>query len=168
MIALDTSILAYAINRYVPAHARAVRVVEELANGELPWALPWCVVHEFLRFSTHPHAAARALKPSHAWNFMGQLVASPSARLLAPTPSHAAALVEVLGSLAAEGLGCAGVELATVLREHGVRELLSADPGMRRFPFLLVRDPLRGEPWAPGAPPVRRYRVLTPRPARGR
>jgi hypothetical protein len=53
------------------------------------------------------------------------------------------------------------------LREHGVRELLSTDPGMRRWRFLDVRDPLRGEPWSPGARPARRYRTLTRRKASG-
>ena len=56
---------------------------------------------------------------------------------------------------------------AALLREHGVRELLSTDPGMRRWRFLDVRDPLKGEPWSPGAPPARRYRTLTRRKASG-
>ncbi len=43
MQALDTSLLAYAVNRHAPEHARAARVVETLANGALPWALPWPV-----------------------------------------------------------------------------------------------------------------------------
>ena len=46
-----------------------------------------------------------------------------------------------------------------------MRELLSTDPGMRRWRFLDVRDPLRGEPWSPGARPARRYRTLTRRKA---
>ena len=69
MIALDTSVLAYAVNRFAPEHARAAQTVEELANGDQPWALPWTVVHEFLRLVTHPHAAARALRPSDAWAY---------------------------------------------------------------------------------------------------
>jgi predicted nucleic acid-binding protein len=160
MIAVDTTILAYAVNRYAPDHPRAARVVEELVNGDLPWALPWSVVHDFLRFVTHPHVAARPLRPSDAWAFIGQLIASPSGRTLGPTERHGQALVEVMGMIPAEGPLPAGLETVITLREHGIRELLSADRGMRSFPFLVVRDPLRGEPWTPSSPPLRRYRSL--------
>jgi predicted nucleic acid-binding protein len=165
MIALDTSVLAFAVNRFAPEHARAAQVVDELANGDVPWNVPWSVMHEFLRLVTHPHAAARALRSSDAWAFAGELIASPSVRLLSPTARHALVLVEVLGmSGQASGLPL-GLETAVLLREHGIRELLSCDRGMRRYPFLSVRNPVHGEPWTPGERPVRRYRVLRARKA---
>jgi uncharacterized protein len=160
MIAVDTSILAFAVNRHAPEHPRAARVIEELVNGDFPWALPWPVLHEFLRFVTHPHVAPRPLKPSDAWGFVGQLLASPSARTLGPTERHGQTLVEVIGMTGVDGGLPAGLETAILMREHGIRELLSTDRGMRRFPFLTVRDPLRGESWSPQTPPLRRYRTL--------
>lgn len=164
MIALDTSLLAWAVNRRTPEHARATGVVESLVNGDVPWALPWPAVHEFLAAVTHPHAVARPLRPSDAWAFVGEVLSSPTVHLLGPTERHGAALVEVLGAVdVAHGVP-AGFEIAVLLREHGVRELLTGDRGMRRFPFLVVRDPVRGEPWTPGEPPRRRYRMLRARP----
>jgi len=53
-------------------------------------------------------------------------------------------LREVAAMVAAEGGLPPRIETAALLREHGVRELLSLDPGMRRYPFLAVTDPLRG------------------------
>jgi predicted nucleic acid-binding protein len=118
------------------------------------------VAYEFLGVVTHSHAVARVLSPLDALGFLDELLAAPGARLLAPGPRHAAVLRETLDLAgAAPGLP-PGLETAAILREHGVRELLSADRGMRRFPFLDVRDPLRGEEWTPDAPPARRYRVL--------
>jgi len=167
VIAVDAGVLACAVNRYAPEHARAVRVVETLAHGEWPWALPWPAAHDFVRLVTHPHAVARPLAPRDAWGFLETLLASPAARALGAGPRHAAAAAEVLALLPA-GTGLpAGFELAAVLREHGVRTLLSADAGMRAFAFLEVRDPLRGAPWSPGEAPARRYRRLAPRPPRG-
>ena len=166
MRALDTSLLAFAVNRHAPQHARAASVVETLANGEAPWALPWPVVHEFLRLVTHRHAVARTLSPADAWAFVGALLASRSVHLIGPGEAHAAALAEVLASLPPGAGVPAGIETAAVLREHGVRELLSADAGMRRFAFHSVRDPAHGQPWTPGEAPARRYRVLKPAPAR--
>jgi predicted nucleic acid-binding protein len=164
MRAVDTSLLAYAMNRYAPEHARAVAVIDALANGDQPWALPWPAVHELLARVTHPHAVARALRPTDAWGFVEELAASPSVRLLAAGPGHAAVTAEVMETLRGEpGPLPSGFELAVVLREHGVRELLSSDPGMRRFRFLDVRDPVHGELWTPDERPVRRYRVLSRR-----
>ena len=167
MRALDTSLLAYAANRHAPEHARATRVVETLANGEAPWALPWSVVHEFLRLVTHAHAVARALAPADAWGFIEALLASHSLRLLGPTEAHATTLAEVLASLPPGSGVPPGLETAVLLREHGVRELLSADRGMRRYAFLSVRDPVHGEAWSPSERPARRYRVLKARAVKG-
>jgi predicted nucleic acid-binding protein len=166
MRALDTSLLAYAANRHAPEHARATEVVETLANGETPWALPWPVVHEFLHLVTHPHAVARALAPADAWAFVEALLTSHSVRVLAPTEAHAGALAELLAALPADAAVPHGLEVAVVLREHGVRELLSADRGMRGFAFLSVRDPVHGAAWSPAERPARRYRVLRPPAAR--
>ena len=162
MIALDTSILAYAANRFAPQHVRAARVVEDLTNGDAPWALPWTVVHEFLHLVTHPHAVARPLRPSDAWAFVGQIAATAPVRMLGPTERHDSALVEVLAMAPTAGGMAAGFETAVILREHGIRELLTTDRAMERFPFLAVRNPLLAE-WTPVTPPTRRYRMLRPR-----
>ena len=46
MLAVDVSVLAPALNRWSPDHARAAGLLEDLVNGERPWALPWPVVHD--------------------------------------------------------------------------------------------------------------------------
>ena len=166
MIAVDTGLLAFAVNRFAPEHARASELLEALANGDTPWAIPWSVVHEFLPLVTHRHAVARALGADDAWAFIDALAASPSLRFLAPGPGHAAACAELLALRdpeAGPGLD-PSFATAAILREHGVRELLSTDREMRRWRFLDVRDPLHGEPWSPAARPGRRYRTLS-RPA---
>jgi toxin-antitoxin system PIN domain toxin len=160
MIALDVSVLAYAINRFAPEHARASRLVEELIQGERPWALPWPAVHEFLRLVTHPDAVARPLGSSEAVQFVERVLEAPSVMVLGPTVGHARALAEVLDTVPTAGGLPTGLEVAATLHEHGLRELLSADRGMRRYPFLTVIDPVHGEPWSPGARPARRYRML--------
>jgi len=167
MIAVDVSLLAYAVNRYAPEHRRAADVLEDLVNGDVPWALPWPAIHEFMRLVTHPYFVARPLRAGDAWTFVEELFQSPGLRLLGPTERHVPVLGEVLRFMADAPDLPAGIETAVVLREHGVRELLSSDRGMRRFRFLDVRDPVHGELWSPHAPPGRRNRRLTtPRPAR--
>jgi len=161
MRAVDTGILLCAVHRFAPEHARAAAVVESLASGERPWALPVTVVHEFLELATHPHVAARSLRPEHALGFLEPLLDSPSARLLLPTAGHVGTVRDVLGLLGPLKELPLGFETAVLLREHDVRELLSADPAMHRYSFIAVRDPLRGAPWTPDELPSRRYRRLS-------
>jgi hypothetical protein len=102
------------------------------------------------------------LGPDEAWGFVQALASSPVARMLGPTERHAEACQEVLAlrDPAVRGGLDPSFATAVILREHGVRELLSTDPGMKRWRFLDVRDPMK-EPWSPGTPPARRYRTLT-------
>lgn len=162
MIAVDASLLVHAVNRGGPGHGRAAAVLEGLVNGETAWVLPWPAVDDFLAFVTHPHRVARVLTARHAWAFAAEVGSSPSVRWLAPGERHGAALAEVLELAAITGPPPPGFALAVVLREHGVRELLTTDRGMRRFPFLDLVDPIHGEPWTPNTPPIRRYRRLAP------
>jgi predicted nucleic acid-binding protein len=157
MIAVDTGVLALALNRWAPEHARASHRLEALAHGDEPWAMAWPAVHRLLSHVTDRHAVARALSPADASAFVDALLASPSLQMLGPTPRHAQVLREVLESFGTRSLP-RGFETATILREHGVRELLSRDPAMKRFGFLVVLDSF-AEPAAEGAP--RRYRRLS-------
>lgn len=160
MIAIDATVLAYAVNRYAPQHARAAAVVDGLVNGDRPWALPWPAAHRFLRLVTHAHAVARPLRPQDAVAYLDGVCSSASLTLLAATDRHGVALRE----LATDGRPGhrlpSGLEVACVLREHGVRELLSTDRTLRRFAFLDVVDPLRDPGWEPARAPARRYRRL--------
>src|SRR5207247_1481169 len=99
VIAVDTGILALALNRWAPEHARASRLVEGLANGEAPWAVTWPALHELVGRVTHRHDVARPLAPRDACGFVEELLASPSLRPLGPTARHAAVLRDVLESL---------------------------------------------------------------------
>lgn len=164
MIGLDTSVLACAANRFAPEHARASRVLEDLANGDRPWALPWPAVHEFLRLVTHPHAVVRPMRAADVADLLGRLLESPALRMLAPTGRHARVIAELLEVLDPDAGLPPGFETAVLLREHGVREVLSADRSLEHFGFLTVIDPLHGPTWSPSQPPRSRYRRLRVRP----
>jgi toxin-antitoxin system PIN domain toxin len=165
--AIDTGVLLCAVNRYAPEHARAAAVVEGLASGDRPWALPITVVHEFLRLVTHRHVAVRSLRPEHALGFLEPILRAPSARVLQPDAGHLTALREVLALLGPVAELPPGFDTAVLLREHDVRELLTSDSGMRRYRFLAIRDPLHGAPWTADEPRSRRYRRLSRRSAAG-
>jgi predicted nucleic acid-binding protein len=52
MIAVDTNVLVYAHREDSQWHPQAYARIIELAEGRVPWAIPWPCVHEFLAIST--------------------------------------------------------------------------------------------------------------------
>jgi hypothetical protein len=145
VIALDTNILVYAHREDSPFHKTAFRRVAELAEGPAVWAIPWPCLHEFLAIVTHPRIyapptpLARALDQVEAW------LESPTVALLA----ESAAYWQILGSLLASGRVAGArvhdARVAALCRQHGVRELWSADRDFNRFAGLAVVNPLVGD-----------------------
>ena len=54
MIAVDTNLLVYAHREDSPWHAASAEWLVSVAEGPVPWAIPWPCIHEFLAIVTHP------------------------------------------------------------------------------------------------------------------
>jgi uncharacterized protein len=145
LIALDTNILVYAHREDSPFHAAAFRRVAELAEGPAVWAIPWPCVHEFLAIVTHariyapPTPLARALDQVDAW------LESPTLRLLTESPTHWPTLRAIVAGGRITGPQIHDARVAALCRQHGVRELWSADRDFSRFAGLAVVNPLAGD-----------------------
>lgn len=141
MLAVDTNVLVYARREETRWHAEARALLEALANGERPWAIPWPCVYEFLRVVTHPRVFDPPTPMEHALEDVISLLESPSLVLLGEGPAHASHLErmvragQVLGNLVHDA------HIAALAIEHGVREFLTADRDFARFPGLRVRNP---------------------------
>jgi toxin-antitoxin system PIN domain toxin len=142
LIGVDTNILVYAHREDSPFHIAAVRRVAELAEGRASWAIPWPCLHEFLAIVTHPRiyappsSLARALAQVEAW------LESPSLTLLAESAAHWTTLSSLLVDGRVAGPQVHDARVAALCREHGVRELWSADRDFSRFAGLFVVNPL--------------------------
>ena len=142
MIAVDTNILVYAHREDSPFHEAAFRRVAELAEGPATWGIPWPCLHEFLAIVTHPRIYAppsplgRALDQVDAW------LESPSLALLAESPAHWPTLRALLAGGRVAGAQVHDARVAALCRQHGVRELWSADRDFSRFAGLAVANPL--------------------------
>jgi len=145
MIALDTNILVYAHREDSPFHDTAFQRVAELAEGPAIWAIPWPCVHEFLAIVTHPRIyalptpLARALDQVYAW------LESPTLALLAESAAHWPTLRALVASGRVAGPRVHDARVAALCRQHGVRELWSADRDFSRFAGLAVVNPLVGD-----------------------
>jgi hypothetical protein len=144
VIAVDTNVLVYAHREEAPFHEAARSRLQELAEGNAPWAIPWPCLHEFLAIVTHPRIfspptpAARALDQVDAW------LESPTLVLLAEAETHWQQLRAMLEAGRVSGPQVHDARIAALCLEHRVRELWSADRDFGRYPALTVVNPLVG------------------------
>jgi uncharacterized protein len=145
MIAVDTNILVYAHREDSPFHEAAFQRVAQLAEGPAVWAIPWPCLHEFLAIVTHPRIyipptpLAGALDQVDAW------LESPALVLLTESPAHWPTLRALLATGRVSGPLVHDARVAALCRQHGVRELWSADRDFSRFAGLAVVNPLIGD-----------------------
>jgi hypothetical protein len=142
VIALDTNILVYAHREDSPFHAPALKAVVELAEGASVWAIPWPCVHEFLAIVTHPRIYAPPTPLAQALDQIDAWVESPTLRLLAETAAHWTTLRPLLAQGHVNGEQVHDARVAALCRQHGVRELWSADRDFGRYPGLNAVNPL--------------------------
>jgi len=141
LIALDTNILVYARRTEAPYHEPALELLNELAQGDAPWALPWPCVYEFLRIVTHPRVFDPPTDIDAALEDLASLLESPSLFLLGQGPAHREHLRRSVTAGRTAGNLVHDAHIAALCLEHGVRELLTADRDMARFTGLQVRSP---------------------------
>jgi toxin-antitoxin system PIN domain toxin len=145
VIGVDTNILVYAHREDSPFHEAASRRVAELAEGLAAWAIPWPCLHEFIAIVTHPRIYVpptplpRALAQVDAW------LESPTLALLTESTEHWPTLRAMLTGGRIAGPQVHDARVAALCRQHGVRELWSADRDFSRFAGLAVVNPLVGE-----------------------
>jgi toxin-antitoxin system PIN domain toxin len=145
VIAVDTNILVCAHREDSPFHEAAFRRIAELAEGPATWAIPWPCLHEFLAIVTHPRIyapptpLARALDQVDAW------LESPTLALLAESAAHWPTLRTLLAGGHVAGAQVHDGRVAALCRQHGVRELWSADRDFSRFAGLVLVNPLVGD-----------------------
>jgi toxin-antitoxin system PIN domain toxin len=142
LIAVDTNILVYAHREDVPFHELAHQRISQLAEGGAAWAIPWPCVHEFLAIVTHPRIynpptpIALALDQIDAW------LESPTLVLLSESEQHWSELRPLVTAGSVTGPRVHDARIAALCRQHGVRELWSADRDFSRFGGLTVMNPV--------------------------
>jgi toxin-antitoxin system PIN domain toxin len=149
VIGVDTNILVYAHREDSPFHETALQRVAELAEGVAAWAIPWPCLHEFLAIVTHPRIYAPATPLAQALDQVDAWLESPTLVLLTESVTHWSVLRTLLTDGRVAGAQIHDARVAALCRQHGVRELWSADRDFSRFAGLAVVNPLLG-----GSPPA--------------
>jgi toxin-antitoxin system PIN domain toxin len=142
VIAVDTNILVYAHREDSPWHAPAQERLSEVAEGAGAWGIPWPCLHEFLAIVTHPRIYDPPTPLAVAADQVAAWLESPTLMVLSEGPDYWATLRPLLEAGLVAGPQVHDARVAALCRQHGVRELWSADRDFGRFPDLVVRNPL--------------------------
>lgn len=141
MRALDTNVLVHAEIVTSPFRAVARKLLQGLAEGPAPWAIPWPCIYEFLRVITHPRVYHPPMPVATAMTDVRAILGSPSLVLLGETPRHADVMAEVIDASSATGNLVHDAHIAALCIEHGVAELITGDRDFARFPQVRTFNP---------------------------
>ena len=141
MQAVDTNILIHAEVEAGKRHDAALKILQGLAEGALPWAIPWPCIYDFLRVATHPRVFNPPVPLKIALEDLRKMLASPSLFLLAETARHARVLDQVLSQAGATGNLIHDAHIVALCLEHGVSEIITGDRDFTRFAGLKIINP---------------------------
>lgn len=144
MIAVDSNLLVYAHREDSLWHDAAYAQVVQLAEGQVPWAIPWPCIHEFLAIATHARIYAPPTPLEVAVDQVEAWIESPSLVLLCESESYWQELRGILITGRVSGPLVHDARVAALCRQHGVSELWTVDRDFGRFPGLKIRNPLVG------------------------
>jgi toxin-antitoxin system PIN domain toxin len=142
---IDANILLYASDESSPWHKPAKAFLESRASDPDILCLTWPVLMAYQRIATHPAIFAHPLPPDVAWENVCSLLALPRTRVVVESDDFPADYRQATAAVTATGNLVPDAHLATILREHGVRRIYTADTDLRRFDFLEVVNPLRAK-----------------------
>ena len=144
MLVIDTNVLVHAANVQSELHRPCRVLVESIRERTSPWYLTWGICYEFMRICTHPRVLARPWSAAASRDFLEKILDEPSAGLLLPTEMHLSILANIFSEIPRlSGNILHDVHTATLMREHGIKEIYTLDADFHRFPFLTVIDPTR-------------------------
>jgi uncharacterized protein len=143
MFVVDTNVLVYAADLDSPFHGRCRGALESWRRQPDAWYLTWNILYEFLRVTSHPRVMRNPWSGHDAWTFVAALLESPGLDVLVPTDRHPAVASQVFAEVPhLAGNLVHDAHTAILMREHGIRRIVTRDTDFHRFPFLEIVDPL--------------------------
>ncbi len=144
MQAVDTNVLIYAEISSSTHHIQARKILKGLAEGAVPWAIPWPCIYEFIRVVTHPRVFHPPTPIDIVLKDLQGLLDSPSVMLLAETDRHISVLRNVVHRSGATGNLVHDAHIVALCIEHGVAEIITGDRDFSRFSGLRIINPFAG------------------------
>jgi uncharacterized protein len=138
---VDVNVLLYASDQSSPLQAKALELIQRLAEGPDVFYLFWPVAMAYLRMATHAAIFPNPLSVTDATANLEQLLALPHCR----TPGEGDGFWRVYqgttSGMVVRGNLVPDAHLVSLLRENGVDTIWSHDRDFRKFGGIRVRDP---------------------------
>ena len=139
---IDANILIYASDESSHQHEKACAFLQKCATNPDLLCLTWHTLFAYQRIATHPGIFAKPLSPDLALSNIKGLLALPRVRVIGEEANFLQDYVTATTGLHARGNLVPDAHLATILRQHGVKRIYTADTDFRKFDFLGVVNPL--------------------------
>lgn len=139
---IDANILLYASDNSSPFCSRAKKFLASRADDSDLLCLTWPTLMAYLRITTHPAIFAAPLTPADAWQNIGSLLNLPRCRVITEEDSFPLDYAAVTQGIIVRGNLVPDAHVATILRQHGVSRIYTADTDFLKFRFLVVINPL--------------------------
>jgi toxin-antitoxin system PIN domain toxin len=155
-VTIDANVLLYASDERSPRHAAAVGLLRDLARGPDLVYVFWPVAMAYLRISTHPSVFERPLDPVTARANLGDLLGRAHVRCPGERDGFWELYQDTVDPDVVRGNLVVDAHIATLMRQHGVATIWTADRDFRRFPGITARDPyaMRDRDVTPVTPPT--------------
>lgn len=140
-VTVDANVLLYASDEGSPRHAGAARLLTTLARGPDLVYVFWPVAMAYLRISTHPSVFGRPLDPATARTNLDGLLGRPHVRCPGECDGFWDLYQSTVDLDVVRGNLVTDAYIATLMRQHGVATIWTADRDFRRFPGITARDP---------------------------
>jgi hypothetical protein len=135
MLMPDVNVLVYAHREDTDAHVPNASWLSAAATGDQPFAVSELVVSGFLRVVTNRRIFRDPSPISTALEFLDQLLARPTCRLVRPGPRHLYLFLDLCRDLNLQGGLVADAYHAALALEHGCTWVTN-DTDFARFPGL--------------------------------
>lgn len=139
---IDANLLLYAANMDAGEHALAIRFLRDRAKDPDLLCMTWPALFAFQRIATHPAIFRAPLSPKQAWENILKLLALPRCQVIPEQDGFAEVYSAATAGLHVRGNLVPDAHIATILLQHGVRRIYTADSDFRKFNFLEVINPL--------------------------
>jgi len=133
MVGIDSNILIYAHHREAAEFPVASILLRNLCEGDLPFAVAWASIYEFLRAATHPMLFYKPFSTAEILGEVSELLRSPAIRVVGPGPRHWAIASKMLAPIQPIARAAFDVQIAATLLEAGVSTIYTRDKAFESY-----------------------------------
>jgi len=139
---IDANLLLYAADAEAREHKTAVRFLKHCAEDGDLLCMTWPALMAFQRIATHASIFKNPLRPEQAWTNIRNLLSLPRTRVIEEKDGFPDDYEVCTRGLHIRGNLVPDAHIATILRQHGVTRIYTADRDFLKFDFLEVINPL--------------------------